>query len=185
MSIAKIIFYLLCLLCVSYFTLCLMTDYQNAGTRERIPFPMWVIDTIDLFIHEAGHFFFSIFGRFVYFLGGSLFQILLPLVAVIVFARSSLRSLPFTLYWTGQSMVNVSVYIADAPYQHLRLISRHALHDWHWLMNSMGAMEYSEDLAGVVNFLGLAVCLAGIGLGIYFLVKDGITYFSERTAPVA
>ena len=31
-----------------------------------------LLDNIDLVIHEAGHFFFSLFGKFIYTLGGTL-----------------------------------------------------------------------------------------------------------------
>jgi hypothetical protein len=56
-------------------------------------------------------------------LGGLLFQVIITLVTVVVFARSSRRSLQFTLCWTGLTIVNVSVYVGDAPYQCLQLIS--------------------------------------------------------------
>lgn len=102
------------------------------------------------------------------FLGGSLFQVIIPLATVVVFARSSLKSLPFTLYWTGQSMVNVSIYISDAPYQRLHLIARGLIHDWRWLLTHSNLMEYAEDIGTIVNVLGIITCLAGIGMGFYF-----------------
>ena len=116
--------YLLCLTFIIYFTVFLAIDYQTFVGRNHMPFALWIIDTIDLFIHEAGHAVFSIFGRVLYFLGGSLFQVIIPITAAVVFARNNRRSLLFTLYWTGHSLVNVSVYIADAPYQRLQLISQ-------------------------------------------------------------
>ena len=51
----------------------------------QAPFVLWVydlvevIDTINLFIHEAGHLFFRLFGQTMYILGGSITQCLLPL----------------------------------------------------------------------------------------------------------
>ena len=45
-----------------------------------------LLDNIDLVIHEAGHFFFSFFGKFIYTLGGTLMQVILP--SVIVFLSS-------------------------------------------------------------------------------------------------
>jgi hypothetical protein len=114
------------------------------------------------------------------FLGGSLFQVIIPITAVIVFGRSNLRSLPFTMYWTGQSTVNVSIYIGDAPYQRLHLISRYATHDWRWLMNNMGIMEYAEDIARTVNILGLIICVIGIGLGFYFIIREILLLSSQE-----
>jgi hypothetical protein len=175
-----LVFYFLLVVFFASLTYSLATDYQNSTTRNRVSFVIWVIDTIDLFIHEAGHPIFGIFGRFMYFLGGSLFQLIIPIASVIVFARTTLRSLPFTLYWTGQSAVNVSVYIGDAPFQRLHLISPHAIHDWRWLLGYTGTLEYAEDLGGIVNALGILTCLAGIGIGIFFVIRDARTAFTSK-----
>jgi hypothetical protein len=123
---------------------------------------------------------FGLFGRFIGFLGGSLFQVIIPVATLIVFARSSLRSIPFTLYWTGHSMVNVSIYIGDAPYQRLHLISRAAIHDWKWLLNHTGTMEYAGDIAITVNIFGLFICCIGICAGFYFIVRDFLQVHSPE-----
>lgn len=167
-----LIFYCLLLVFLASLTYSLATDYQNTITRNQVSFIIWVIDTIDLFIHEAGHPVFGIFGRFMGFLGGSLLQLIIPIATAIVFARSTLRSLPFTLYWTGQSAVNVSIYIGDAPFQRLHLISRHAMHDWRWLLGYTGTLEYAGDLAAIVNVIGILTCSAGIGIGIFVAARD-------------
>jgi hypothetical protein len=72
------------------------------------------------------------------------------------------------------------VYIADAPYQQLHLISRHALHDWHWLMVEMNWMDEIGTIAFVVNVLGILICVAGICAGIYFVGMDGYRLFTEK-----
>jgi hypothetical protein len=174
MNILRIIVYIFLILCLCFFTYSLATTYQKNETRSQVPFVIWVIDTIDLFIHETGHLIFGLFGRFIGFLGGSLFQVIIPFATVLVFARSALKSVPFTLYWTGQSIVNVSIYIGDAPYRQLHLISRAAIHDWRWLLEYTGMMEYAGDLASGVNALGILVCCIGIGTGFYFTGKDFI-----------
>jgi hypothetical protein len=180
MNIFKIVAYLFFAICLCYLTFFLATDYQHNETRSHCSFIIWIIDTIDMFIHETGHLVFKLFGRFMEFLGGSLFQIIIPLATVVVFARSSQRSLPFTLYWAGQSIVNVSVYIEDAPYQRLQLISRAAIHDWRWLFNYTGMMEYAEDIAAGVNIVGLITCTIGIGIGFYFVVHESIQLSSQK-----
>jgi len=113
-------------------------------------------------------------------LGGSLFQVIIPITTAIVFARSSLQSLPFTLYWTGQSIVNVSIYIGE------RALSEIASHfsscntDWHWLLNNTGTMEYAKDIAMIVNITGLLTCCIGICVGFYFITHDSIRMFSPE-----
>jgi hypothetical protein len=168
MKIARSALYLILVLYICYLTYLLSTDYQRAGAREHVSFVIWTVDTIDLFIHEAGHFFFGIFGRFIGILGGSLFQVLIPVSALIVFFRSNPRSLLFTLYWTGQSLVNVSIYIADAPFKRLHLISKSAIHDWNWLLNNADLIDHADEIAAAVNAAGLLICTAGILAGLYF-----------------
>jgi hypothetical protein len=168
----KLILYACLIAVLAHFTYYLATDYQTFPGRAHMPFVLWTIDTIDLFIHEAGHLVFRIFGRLLYFMGGSLFQIIIPAAAVIVFGKNNLRTLPFTLYWMGQSTVNVSIYIGDAPYQQLRLISRHLLHDWHWIFQRLDMMEDAETVASLVNIFGILLCTAGLGIGLWFVFKD-------------
>lgn len=86
MNFVKLICYCLFLLLLCYFTYFLSTDYQKNETRNHVSFIIWIIDTVDLFIHETGHLIFGLFGRFIGFLGGSLFQIIIPVITVLVFA---------------------------------------------------------------------------------------------------
>jgi len=173
MKRALIVFEIIFLLLLGYLSLYLATDYQTPHGRHDMPFIVWVIDTIDLFIHEGGHGVFHIFGQFLYVLGGSLIQFIIPTATIIVFLRTSgPRSLMATLYWLGQNMINVSIYIADAPKQQLTLISRHAIHDWRWLCGSMGIMDSAEDLAAVVAVLGTISLLGAIGVTVYYIFFD-------------
>ena len=173
MKKAFIAFQVIVLLILVYFSWYLATDYQTPHGRRDMPFVIWIIDTIDLFIHEGGHGIFGIFGRFMHFLGGSLIQVILPVAAIVVFLRTSgLRSLIGTLYWLGHNLINVSIYIDDAPKQQLTLISKHATHDWRWLCGYMGILDSAEDLAAVVAFLGVLSLIGAIGVGVYFVVRD-------------
>ncbi|MFZ1082668.1 MAG: hypothetical protein WAO19_12185 [Candidatus Kryptoniota bacterium] len=137
-----------------------------------MPFVLWTIDTIDLFIHEGGHFFFGFFGRMIYFMGGSLMQIVLPSLAIWIFLRSGFRTLIGSLYWLGHNMINVSVYIGDAPYKKLRLISDNAIHDWNWIFTQAGMMDSAATISSIVLVLGIVSCCGAVGTGIYFLVVD-------------
>ena len=166
------IFNLLWILYLSYLTIVVATDYQTISGRYHLPFALIAMDMVDLFIHEAGHFFFSLFGQIIYFMGGSLFQIILPVATSIVFARSSVRSMSFTLFWIGESIVNVSIYIADAPYKRLHLISRHATHDWNWLSIRLGILNDAETISSIVNFIGILTCIGAIIVGVYCIIKD-------------
>ena len=72
------------------------------------------IHGIDLVFHEAGHVIFGFFGEFIAVLGGSLNQVLMPLIATIAFLRTRQpASATVTLWWTGQSLTDVAIYAAD------------------------------------------------------------------------
>jgi hypothetical protein len=157
---------------VAYFTWFLATDYQTFQGRAHMPFVLWVIDTIDLFTHEGGHFFFGFMGRLIYFMGGSLMQVVLPSLAIWVFLKSGTRTLIGTLYWLGQNLVNVSVYIGDAPYRRLPLISDSAIHDWNWIFRDLGNMELAGPVSTFVLVLGLVACSGSVMVATYYLIKD-------------
>jgi hypothetical protein len=81
--------------------------------------------------------------------------------------------------------VNVSIYIGDAPYQKLHLISRAAIHDWKWILNTLGMMEYAGDLAWIVDAIGLLTCITGIGIGFYFIVRKSLPIFFHKIKDAA
>jgi hypothetical protein len=163
--------FLLFVLC--YYSFYMSTDYLTPHGRFEMPVFVRLLDMIDLFIHEGGHGVFRIFGQFIYFLGGSLMQFLLPAATILVLLKShGLRSLMITPYWLGHNMMNVSVYIDDAPKTQLTLISRHALHDWRWLCTQMGNIDSAGDIASVVVVFGVLCFLTAIGMTVYFIIYD-------------
>ncbi len=172
MKYVKLIIYCALLFVLIKYTFFMATDYQTFAGRNHLPFVLWVIDMINLFIHEAGHVVFYFFGRFFHFLGGTLLQILIPIVTAIVFAKSNWASLPFTLYWVGHNFINSSIYIGDAPYRKLRLISASATHDWNWIFNYLGIMEEAEIIAEIVNLLGIMICISGICIGLLYVILE-------------
>ena len=98
-------------------------------------------DGIDLVIHEAGHVFFSPFGEFLTVAGGSIFQVLVPLVFVLYFIRrSDIFSGSFVSMWLGQSLVNVAVYAGDAQKMELPLLGN-GTHDWNYLLTSLNLLS--------------------------------------------
>lgn len=135
----------------------------------RPPFVLWVIDTINLFIHEAGHLFFRLFGQTLYILGGSITQCLIPLALAFVTWREKPQQVGYPLFWFGENLVNVSVYIADAPYRNLKLIKEGLIHDWHWLLSDN--LELAEPMGFVVRGLGLMVCAGSLLLLIVAAVR--------------
>src|ERR1051325_3741536 len=66
-----------------------------------------MIDGVNLVIHEAGHLFFRPFGEFLMIAGGSLFQVIVPVVfAVYFFFNRKYFSCALLFLWVGESLLN-------------------------------------------------------------------------------
>ena len=107
-----------------------------------------LIDNADLVIHEAGHLFFKFFGQYIYTLGGTLIQIILPSIIFYYFFRNDYRTgMQVSLLWLGQNFINISVYAADAQTRKLPLLGGNKVyHDWHYLLNEVGLLQYDAEV---------------------------------------
>lgn len=131
-----------------------------------------LLDNIDLVIHEAGHFFFSFFGKFIYTLGGTLMQIILPSIIVSYFYRNNYRTgVQFSLLWLGHNFINISVYAADAQARKLPLLGGNKVyHDWHYLLSEVGILQY--DYIVGYTFMGIAAIIFIIAILMPLLTHD-------------
>jgi len=115
---------------------------------------LWLlVHSFDLIIHEAGHFFFRFFGRFMMIAGGSLLQLLIPALFVYqgVYWSNKLGT-QLALLLLGQNFVDVSVYAADAQARALPLIGNLGpeSHDWHNMLSMLGWLEHTQLIAGLI-----------------------------------
>jgi hypothetical protein len=122
---------------------------------------LWmVVHSFDLIIHEAGHFFFRFFGRFMEIAGGSLLQLLIPALFVYqgVYWGNKLGT-QLSLLLLGQNFVDVSIYAADAQARALPLIGNLGpeSHDWHNMLAMLGWLEHTPLIAGAIYALAF-VC---------------------------
>ena len=127
-----------------------------------------LIDNADLAIHEAGHFFFKFFGKFLYTAGGTLMQLIIPSIIIFYFFRNMYRTgVQVGLLWLGQNLINISVYAADAQARKLPLLGGNRVyHDWHYMLGELGMLDYSAEvgyffvvLAAIVFLLALLMPL--------------------------
>jgi len=131
-----------------------------------------LIDNVDLLIHEAGHVFFSLFGKFIYTLGGSSMQIIIPSIIAGFFFRNNYRTgVQVALLWLGQNFINISVYAADASAQKLPLLGDNRVyHDWHYLLNTLGLLEFDTEIGYL--FFGVAVLIFIVVLFMPLITQD-------------
>jgi hypothetical protein len=73
------------------------------------------------------------------------------------------------LAWASGSAQEVSVYVADAPYERLELIGGH--HDWAFILGRLGALDAAHTLATAVVVLAWALVLAGIAVCVLGAVR--------------
>jgi hypothetical protein len=130
------------------------------------------LHAVDLPFHEYGHVMFRPFGTFWMFLGGSLFQILLPLFPLfyfMVWQRDNFAA-SMMLWWCGQNFIDVSAYIADAPFRAIPLINDNDnSHDWWNLLSMSGALDSADSYATLCFALGVGVILLSNVWGGYLL----------------
>ena len=122
----------------------------------------------DLIFHEAGHFIFAPFGRFMTVLGGSLLQFLIPVIALIAFVR---QEEPFSAaicaWWAGQNLVDLAPYIADARALQLVLLGGRTGaevegHDWEYLLNALGISQHAQPLGYFTHFIGILIMIGAL-----------------------
>lgn len=124
------------------------------------------IHGIDLVIHEAGHAFALILPRFFYILGGSALQVILPAVCALTFLHQRhIASFAVALFWTGESVTDVAIYMADAKTQALPLLGGDGtVHDWNYLLGQLHLLGWAPSL-GRLTF-GVGILLITVALAI-------------------
>lgn len=137
---------------------------------HEFPFPINVIqffvDNFLLIVHEAGHTFFGILGiRFITVLGGSLFQILLPLgIVFFTWINKYKKGTQLALALVAVSWLDVAGYAADGGQQQLPLIgglSKEA-HDWRNLLMDLNMIEYDLQVGITFALIGFLCYVAAL-----------------------
>jgi len=122
---------------------------------------------INLPFHEAGHVIFIPFGRFMTILGGTLGQILMPLICLGTFLIKTRN--PFgaavALWWTAESLMDIAPYINDARALDLMLIGgvtgkETDGHDWNNILTMLNLLEWDHRLAHLTYNFGILLMLA-------------------------
>jgi hypothetical protein len=122
----------------------------------------------DLVFHEAGHVIFSPFGRFMTVLGGSLLQVLIPVIVAVAFVRQEeMFGAAVGAWWAGQNLVDLAPYIADARALRLMLIGGKTGaevegHDWEFLLNTLGVSHFAHPIGYATHAIGILIMVAAL-----------------------
>jgi hypothetical protein len=123
------------------------------------------VHLIDLVFHEAEHVIFGFFGRFLGVLGGSLNQVLIPAVCTGYFLwHRQLASAAVMLFWTGESLADVAIYVADGRDMALPLLAEGLTHDWNWILSELSLRNHALPIGRAVFATAVIVLMAAIAL---------------------
>lgn len=123
------------------------------------------MDYVNFLFHEAGHVVFLVFGTTIGFLGGTILQLLIPIICGLVLIKQQEDWFGGGLcgWWFGENMVNIGLYMKDAPYRVMPLIGGE--HDWVYLFSQWQLMPHAETIGQSVISLGFIV-MCGFIIGI-------------------
>lgn len=132
---------------------------------------------INLPFHEAGHIIFSPFGSFMMSLGGSLTQVLIPLVCAVEFVRrDDWFGAMAGIWWAGQNLIDLGPYIADARALQLVLLggftgAQVEGHDWEAILTALGWLRYDRTLGYAAHWIGSLAMIGAIGYAAWVTVQ--------------
>ena len=128
-----------------------------------------------LIFHEAGHVIFRLFGEWMMVAGGTLMQLIMPLVlagALLLKNRDPFGA-SIGLWFFGVSLLDVAPYVYDAKKPVLTLLGgqtgEEGGHDWIYLLSSMGLLAKSQGIGWIVHKVGALVLLIALAWGAWLL----------------
>ncbi|HUS89324.1 MAG TPA: hypothetical protein VMW91_08175 [Desulfosporosinus sp.] len=136
---------------------------------------------VNLPFHEAGHIIFRPFGKIITSLGGSLAQLLMPLICLLVFLIQSKDTFgaSVSFWWLGENFMDIAPYINDARALKLPLLggntgltSPYGFHDWEFILTELGLLRYNRILASIAYKMGIILMLISLVWAGYLIFKQ-------------
>ena len=128
--------------------------------------------------HEFGHILFMPFGEFLTLLGGSIFQVMLPLLLggyFLVRNRDPFAA-SLMLWWAAAGILDTAPYIYDAwEPQHVLLTGRTGdtgAHDFIDTLGDLGLLHKAQALGRLTHAFGVLVMLAALSWGAWLLRRQ-------------
>ncbi len=150
--------------------LALLAYLAYAGVRHLLE-PMYRswFGGITLAFHEAGHMIFAGLGNTMMLLGGSIMQVLVPLVAAVylLVRQGDYFGFGVGACWLSYALWELALYIWDAAREELPLVgfSDDPQHDWGTLLTQWGILNSCDTIAFVVRVLATLIWGGAIVLG--------------------
>ena len=159
------------------FTLVLLLAGRSAFRDDQGYIPL--LGDINVAIHETGHYVFMPFGELMMYMGGSIFQVLVPLAFASYFAfgkpeHRDRYAVAVCVWWAAINVLSVSIYAADARAGRLTLLSGAtgeddpAGHDFYMIFAHLGVLNSDMIHAARMRALAGTMFVGSIAAG--FLV---------------
>jgi hypothetical protein len=144
------------------------------------------LDHANLIIHEGGHFFFSWFGDTVRILGGTLGELLVPLLcAAYFFFQRETTGFAFSIFWFFENFPYIGTYMADARTSALPLVGSEDS-DWTILFTQWGLLAYDQKIGStmrILGYLGMLATALWLAHRLRYDTVAGVRFFDSRQAP--
>jgi len=145
----------------------ILLDFRSNAIGESF------LHAVNLAFHEAGHVFFMPFGRFMTILGGTLGQLIMPAIVMLVFLLKNRDNFAASigLWWFGQSLMDCAPYINDARALQLPLVGggtgtdRPGSHDWENILGTLGWLHHDHRIAWLADAAGSLIVMTALAWG--------------------
>jgi hypothetical protein len=115
---------------------------------------VFLLDHANLLFHEAGHPAFGLISNRLMVYGGTLGQLVFPIVLAVSFWRKGeAPSFAASVVWFFENWLNIARYMADARTQELPLVGG-GDHDWATIFGRWNVMSHDTQIASVVRTIG-------------------------------
>ncbi|MBA7534307.1 hypothetical protein ES705_26553 [subsurface metagenome] len=115
------------------------------------------IDDANLWFHEGGHFIFGLFGNTMGLYGGTLGQLIIPIICGIAFWRQgSLVSVSVASLWFFENFFDIATYMETARSEGPIVwgVASRGIHDWWMILIRWGVLQHDTTLATILRSLG-------------------------------
>ncbi len=142
------------------------------------------VDNANLVVHESGHALFGWFGQTPGLWGGTIMQLLVPLLLAASFAyKRQTAAAAFCMFIFFENFLYVATYMADARLQQLDLVSLGGgdgpvEHDWYLIFTQLGLLQKDKAIAAIVRTMGYLGMAGSVG----WLWLRGVTAEKARAA---
>ena len=164
--------------------LAVVAIWATSVLLSRMTEPPTVLHLTVILFHEAGHVIFMPFGEALRVAGGTLGQLLMPLIcAVVLHRRDDNFGAAICTAWMGMSLMDASVYAYDAADPLLPLIGggtgSDSFHDFIFLFERYGQLAHARGWALSMKALGAITVCASLAWAAVLLFLQG-EHLEER-----